>query len=276
MNPRAKVPDSYPLRIPDLCADLRLRVHAATDIHVSRQIRERGVWEEYETHLLCHYLASGDHFLDAGANIGYFTVVAAQRVGSSGRVFAFEPEPGNYELLCFNLELNGLQQQVHARQAALGNCAGPVDLHLHPHNLGDHQVFASESGREIVSVPSLCGADYLATRVAALDMVKIDTQGAECQVVLGLYPLLRASGDKLRMIVELTPYSLRAAGSSGSELISLLAELQLPLAIIDHIQHQLVPCSVAELLRWCENVDACPEDQGFMNIFLGQLGKTAA
>ncbi len=78
------------------------------------------------------------------------------------------------------------------------------------------------------------------------------------------------------MIVELTPYSLRAAGSSGSELISLLAELQLPLAIIDHIQHQLVPCSVAELLRWCENVDACPEDQGFMNIFLGQLEKTAA
>ena len=103
-----------------------------------------------------------------------------------------------------------------------------------------------------------------------MNLVKIDTQGAEFQVVQGLMPLLLASGSSLRMIVELTPYSLRAAGSSGAALLSLLEQLELPFAIIDHIEHQLVPSTAAELRQWCDNVDACPQDQGFMNIFLGE------
>ena len=64
---------------------------------------------------------------------------------------------------------------------------------------------------------------------------------------------------------------LRAASGTGAALISLPAQLELPFAIIDHIEHRLVPCSVAELVNWCDNVDAHPQDQGFMNIFLGEL-----
>jgi len=260
------------LQVPGLRSELRLQVHAREDIHISRQIRERGVWEEYETRLLCRYLEADDCFLDVGANIGYFTVIAAQRVGPGGQVFAFEPEPRNFSLLQTNLALNGLQQQVHARQAALAAVAGNLDLHLHPNNLGDHQVFASEPTREVVTVPALCGAEYLAKKVSSLNLVKIDTQGAEFQVVRGLMPLLRNSGRQLRMIVELTPFSLRGAGSTGTALVSLLAQLELPFAIIDHVKHQLLPCSVPELVDWCENVDACPSDQGFMNILLGEPG----
>jgi hypothetical protein len=83
--------------------------------------------------------------------------------------------------------------------------------------------------------------------------------------------LLQASGPQLRMIVELTPFSLRAAGSSGAGLVALLAQLELPFAIIDHLEHNLVPCSAGGLIEWCDNVDASAGDQGFMNIFLGEL-----
>ena len=262
---------SYPLRIPGLQASLRLHVHAENDVHISRQILEHGVWEEFESQLVCRYLQAGDNFLDAGANIGYFSVLAAHRVGPRGRVFAFEPEPRNFALLQKNLRLNKLQQRVDAHQLALATTDGAADLYLHSDNLGDHQLFASESGRQVICVPTVNGAGLLMPKVESLKLVKIDTQGAEFQVVMGLFPLLLDSGSGLRMIVELTPFSLRAAGSSGTQLLNLLAELDLPFAIIDHIDQQLVSCTLDELLRWCENVDSCPRDQGFMNIFLGRL-----
>jgi hypothetical protein len=71
------------------------------------------------------------------------------------------------------------------------------------------------------------------------------------------------------MLIELTPFSLRRAGTTGSDFVALLATLGLPFYIVDHIEHQLAPVSVDELQRWCANVDECAEDEGFMNIFLG-------
>jgi FkbM family methyltransferase len=263
--------ESFPLRVPGTGGRLRLCVHEARDIHISRQIREHGIWEAYETSLLWRFLRPGDCFLDAGANIGYYTVIAAERVGPSGRVLAFEPEPQNFSLLQKNLRLNGVQQRVHARRAALSDRDQDLELHLHADNLGDHQVFPDESGRRVIPVSGLRGASCLADKVSTVNLVKIDTQGAEYHVTRGLMPLLKASGSRLRMIVELTPFSLQSAGCSGSELVQLLQQLDLPFAIIDHIEHRLVPCAAGELVDWCEAVDACDGDRGFMNIFLGEL-----
>ena len=85
----------------------------------------------------------------------------------------------------------------------------------------------------------------------------------------GLLPLLRELPSLPRIILELTPLSLRQAGSSGRALLELLATLDQPSWIIDHIEHRLAPCSYAELARWCDDVDAVPGDAGFMNILLG-------
>ena len=68
-------------------------VHGERDRFVSRRIREEGVWEPYETSLVLAMLRPGDVFVDVGANIGYFTILAASAVGAQGMVFAFEPDP---------------------------------------------------------------------------------------------------------------------------------------------------------------------------------------
>ncbi|MEP5766495.1 MAG: FkbM family methyltransferase [Halieaceae bacterium] len=259
----------YPLTVPGLKQGLRLRTHHDPDIHISTRIREQGIWEPYETRLLLECLQPGDNFLDAGANIGYFSVLAANCVGEAGRVYAFEPEPRNFQLLLANAELNGFAGRITPVQAALSTSSGSGRLFLHPDNLGDHQLFLEDQPRESVPVDMVSGAEWFGDSPPILNLVKIDTQGAEHQVVQGLLPVLKASGKALRMIIELTPRSLRAAGSSGAELIATLQELQLPFAIVDHIEHRLVPVSAAELSRWCSNVDEHPEDAGFMNIFLG-------
>ena len=272
-SPRAgsssvKPADTIPLALPGL--DLRMRLHAVRDVHVSATLRDHGVWEPFETELLRACLRPGDRMLDVGANIGYFTVLAADCVGAQGRVYAFEPEPENFRLLCENVAMNGFQERVCVCEAALSSRAGSAGLHLNPDNRGDHQLHVEVPGRAQLSVVTERGADWFLGREEALDFVKIDVQGHEYEALDGLFPLLAESGDRLRLLVELTPRSLRCAGSSGRELIERLAQLALPFHIVDHLEHRLVASDAEALATWCDNVDRYPDDAGFMNIFLGQ------
>lgn len=257
------------LRIPGLNQTLSLYVHGPEDRHVSRCIREEGIWEPYETSLLLSLLGPGDVFLDVGANIGYFSVIAASLVGDAGSVFAFEPGPGNYRLLEASASLNELAGRIHAVEAGLAAGAGDARLYLSEDNLGDHQIFATDESRDSTAIQLLNGSDYLGSRLERIDLLKIDTQGSEYSVVEGLMPLIRGLPETPAILVELTPLSLRQCGASGRALVELLATLDQPMWIVDHIEHRLVPCPAQELAQWCDDVDAVPGDAGFMNILIG-------
>jgi len=268
--------EAVELRIPGFNRSLQLFVHGPQDKHVSHTIREAGIWEPFETRLVLARLKPGDVFVDVGANIGYFTVLAASRVASEGCVYAFEPDPGNFHLLEKNCEHNALASRVQAVQAGLSKVDKPGQLYLSVDNLGDHQVYCTDSNREHLDISLLQGATYLQTQLKRagqnkIDLIKIDTQGSEFDVIQGLMPLLKHLARPPDMLIELTPYSLRQGGSSGRELIQLLAALQLEFWIVDHIEHRLVLSSATELAQWCDDVDAVEGDEGFMNIFLGSV-----
>jgi FkbM family methyltransferase len=258
-----------PLNVPGLPAPLELHVHGEQDQYVSRQIREQGIWEPYETSLVLSLLEEGSVFVDVGANIGYFTVLAASLVGPGGAVFAFEPDPANFGLLQANVTLNSVDRQVSALQAGLAGTSGDGRLFLSADNLGDHQIYATDAQRASLPIVLVNGSEYLADRLARIDLLKVDTQGSEYEVMSGLLPLLRQLEQPQRIIIELTPLSLRQAGASGRALIELLASLGQPMWIIDHIEHRLVASDAAELARWCDDVDAVAGDAGFMNILVG-------
>lgn len=257
------------LQVQGLPEPLTLCVHGPQDQFVSRTLEEQGVWEPYETSLVLAILCPGAVFVDVGANIGYFSVLAAQRVGARGQVFAFEPDPDNFRLLTASGELNGLSAQIHAVRAGLGDRNDTARLFLSTDNFGDHQIFGSHDARASLSIKLLNGSDYLAHRLDRLDLLKVDVQGAEYAVMAGLMPLLQAQPQVPQVLIELTPFSLRQAGSSGRQLITLLSELGQPFWIVDHIEHRLVASSAAELAHWCDQVDGVSGDQGFMNILVG-------
>jgi FkbM family methyltransferase len=265
--------EAVALCIEGLQTEMQMYVHGPEDKHVSRKIREQGLWEPFETSLIMSRLKAGDVFVDVGANIGYFTIIAASLVGKQGHVYAFEPDPENYRLLQKNCAHNFLQSNVHAVQGGLSNrdCAGR--LYLSEDNLGDHQIYASGVLREQLDIALYQGADYLRQRLEddqfeTIDLIKVDTQGSEFEVMLGLMPLLHEMPAPPTILIELTPFSLRQAGSSGRELIELLAGLQQNFWIVDHIEHQLVASSAEALAQWCDNVDAVDGDEGFMNILV--------
>lgn len=259
------------LRVPGLTCPLQLLVHGSQDQHVSRRIREDGIWEPYETSLLLRFLRPGDVFVDVGANIGYFSVLAASVVGKQGAVFAFEPDPNNYRLLCANAQLNGFDGNIVAVEAALADTAGEGRLFLSEDNLGDHQVYAGDEDRDSVPITLQRGSDYFAGRIKQLDLLKIDTQGSEFQVIEGLMPLLAGLQTKPRIIVELTPHSLRQAGASGRMLMELLGTLGQPFWMIDHVEHCLIASSCEALAVWCDNWDKVEASRGFVNILVGAI-----
>ena len=265
----SKTRDCVTLQVPGLCAQITAFIHPEQDRFVSRRLREEGIWEPYESALVLQMLEPGQVFVDVGANIGYFSLLAAHRVGATGAVMAFEPDPGNHALLVRSATANGFSQVIHAELAGLAECDGEATLYLSEDNLGDHQIFATGQQRDTLPIRLLQGGAFLGSRVSRLDLVKIDTQGSEYGVVKGIMPLLGTLAQLPRMIIELTPLSLRQCGSSGRALIELLAELGQDMWIIDHLEHRLVPSTAAELAQWCDDVDAVPGDAGFMNILVG-------
>ncbi|SRR6266545_2940317 len=79
----------------------------ARDRFIAPSLLHAGCFKPFETELVMNEVRPGDVVVDVGAHIGYFTLLLAALVGPKSRVFAFEPDPDNFALLCRNVELNG-------------------------------------------------------------------------------------------------------------------------------------------------------------------------
>jgi len=266
------------LRIPGLKTPLAMQVHNGTDTGVSRSIRDTGCWEKFETQLVLDWLKTGDTFVDAGANIGYYTLIAAQRVGSQGQVYAFEPDPDNFQLLQANLKQADLTSPrtspgdgVTFYQAALGDHQGSIRLYLNESNQGDHQIYDNRSGRKSITV-RLHHGDTVLAHLCRADLIKIDTQGAEYQVLSGLSDLIRRSLPQLALVLEFWPRALVRAGDSSQALCELLSQLKLEARLIDHVNHRLEPRSIGWLERWGNWSESPEGNEGFVNLWLTGAG----
>ena len=155
---------------------------------------------------------SGGTYLDVGANIGLTTIPVARNARVS--CFAFEPEPENYRYLEHNIRHNCQQGNVEIRNLAVFDRQTTVDFELSQRNRGDHgiRINASkgdydEHARALVRV----AASRLDTILEPSDVrpplaVKIDTQGAECQVFAGGQRIL----SRAELVAfEYWPYGIR-------------------------------------------------------------------
>jgi FkbM family methyltransferase len=164
----------------------------------------RKVYEPLTTAYIRDHLSSGGIFVDVGAHHGYFTTLAAAVVGPEGRVFAFEPNPPVYRQLQEHVRLNGFSDRVVALQQALSDAARenvPLFVSQCPGNSGLSSLIASPEGigagglRLDRTIPVQTDSFDLwmaKSRVARVDLVKIDTEASEEQVVHGMMGALKA------------------------------------------------------------------------------------
>lgn len=257
------------VRVPGIPA-FPLVAHRRPDHFISRELVDRGIWEPFETEVLLSHLREGSVFLDLGANIGYYTVLASKRCGPGGRVHAFEPEPGNFSLLERNVALNGCEN-VRLVHAAASDADGQTELYLSDFNQGDHRLYQNEAGREHVRVRTVAIDSYFAGSSAVVDLVKMDTQGCEARIVEGMNHLLDANRGRLAMIVEYWPFGLEGAGGGAVSLVRRLEPFAFRVRVIDEADRTLRETSWAELLVRA-GTDLHPATQGFVNLLLTPEG----
>jgi len=254
---------SCELALPDSTQRLPFKVHADLTDPVSHSIATTGIWESFETALVWKSLRAGDCFIDIGANIGYFSVLAAKRVGVDGHVIAFEPERSNHALLATNATLNPhCNYTLHVVAAADADTGG--QLFLNPENLGDHQIYASDD--RVAQTISLRRIDSLLAPHTQIDLIKIDVQGAEQKALAGLAEGLAHNASHLLLLLEFWPRGLARAGDDAHQLLQMLLTLGLKPYVVEHIKHVLLDGPVSDIETWIDDVMANAQNEGFLNL----------
>jgi FkbM family methyltransferase len=257
-------PKIHPLNIKGISQQLYMEIHKEEDTHVSSYIREHHIWEPDETTLIKNILKPGQVFVDIGANIGYFSVLAASIVGSNGQIYAFEPEPRNFNLLNRNVKLNN-QNNVDTHSIALSDKKETSKLYLNDKNLGDHQLFPNQKSihRRAIEIEKDLG-DNIFSAHPRVNFIKLDTQGSEYHVLMGLEETIKRSSPDLSLLLEFTPNALSTAGTNGRALLELLCGLKFEFYLLS--KATLIPISATELDLWVKVTEFDSEGEGFTNI----------
>jgi FkbM family methyltransferase len=196
------------------------------DRMITSVLSRYGVWEPAETSYLQAVLRPGQTFVDVGAHVGYFSVLAAKRVGPNGAVIAIEPEPRNLDLLRRNLLRNGCRN-VRVVPFAAHSVRGWMSLALDEQNRGGHRLVPLHQAGPAVRCVRL--DDLLP---ATVDVVKVDAQGYDHEVIAGLERTI-ATNPELILITELSLSELGRRGVDPEFVLAGYEALGFTLSLFD-------------------------------------------
>ena len=189
----------------------------------SLKLRHRPVYEVAETGILKRELKPGQTFVDIGAHIGYYTLLASSLVGRMGVVFAFEASPENYSILQRNIESAGCTN-VFPENEAVSIKTGVENLYLNPKNTGDNRLFDPGQPWPEIRIKTTCLDDYFAFYSGNIDFIKCDAQGHELSILYGAIKTL-GRFPRLKMLMEYFPLGIKQNGDKPGMLISKLKDL---------------------------------------------------
>jgi FkbM family methyltransferase len=176
-------------------------------------------YENAETSFFLRTLEPGTCFVDVGANVGYYTLLAARCVGEAGRVHSFEPVSAQFEALRGNVLRNSLGNCVLNKQI-VADSEGLRSIYTGcVQNTGAASVVRGPTGDTTCEeVESVTLDHYI--RGERPRLVKIDTEGYELFVLRGASHMLRECSPLL--MVEVKNHLLKAAGCDRDELFAFL------------------------------------------------------
>lgn len=205
------------------------------------------------------FLRPGDLYIDAGANIGLFTLIASHRVGRTGKVFAFEPIASTFKCLLQNISLNRFTN-ISAHQLALSDEIGQAEMTVSLDGFDGRNSLATPTGGEKFSkeTVALSTLDYFVADnqlTGKITMIKIDVEGWENHVLEGAKNTL-AAADAPLLHIEFTEEALRNANSSSNELYQVVKQLGYEVFLFQAEESRLIPVSAEDLRDRSVNVIA--------------------
>lgn len=193
--------------------------------HLGMQLLTHGGYEPDLTDFLEQTLKTGDIFVDVGANEGYFSFLAASKVGMLGRVIAIEPQRRLQARFAQNVALNEARQ-IEYFSVAIGDHHGTETLHLTPDMnsgaSGLEQVTRYACQTETVSLMTLSELWGVA-KLEKVSLMKMDIEGFEYEAILGSPEIFREHRVKT-LAVELHPNLIRGRGLDPERIVDFLCQ----------------------------------------------------
>jgi FkbM family methyltransferase len=171
---------------------------------IQRRVRYFQIFEHNLTYYTRARLREGDVYLDIGANIGYFSLLASRCVGDSGKVIAVEADPDTFGALQTNLQLNNCRN-VAATNVAATAIACRVSINrrdLHNPGANTIELQNGEGGIEGLPFRDIVGRDLGRVR-----FIKIDIEGSEGPILDAILEALRDLPEDLIIASEISPGS---------------------------------------------------------------------
>jgi FkbM family methyltransferase len=180
----------------------------AKDRSITPHLIMNGFWESWITLAFGRHLKPGMRVVDVGANVGYYTMLFADLVGPTGKVWAYEPNPLSHELIHLGLDVNGYTGRVVAEQCIIGleelelrRFRIPED-HSCNAGVGKVHLFEGEDVDEVLVDTRPLDVLLAGERI---DFVKIDAEGSEPKIWVGMQALWRDNPDMV-VAMEWTPH----------------------------------------------------------------------
>lgn len=210
-----------------------------------------------------YLLRKGDYFLDIGANMGWQTVFASHAVGDTGRVYAFEPDDRNFQLLENNIRRNNLNN-VSAVKQALAEDEYVGELYNSNQNFGNHMLNPKYLNTKVhdqhysVSVTTIDNfLEKADIDLSKITLVKIDVEGSEPRVLSGGRKFFSQHNPSI--ILEYSPSQIKQCGNSVFDIFSFIDQHNYSLYQIEKIdinrpEYRIKLLNFADLLNLTQSI----------------------
>jgi len=209
-------------------------------------------WEPATTFVFRELVRPGDVVIDVGANLGYFTALAATLCGPQGKVFAFEPHPKTSKLLSKNIAANKLANVVIV-QKAVSDQSSTANLFLatrsDQHSMIHEPLELKPEGARVgkpITVDTITLDEFLGDLEIGPRLLKMDIEGAEPLALRGAEQLI-SQNPEMAIILELNTQYLNA--DAAGDLLKKLASYGFKFMVVDDEADQIASASCAELMQ---------------------------
>ncbi len=197
------------------------------DLSIAPHLLIEGLWEPGLTAFFLSAIRPGAIVVDIGANMGYFTLLAAQATGPQGRVYAMEPHPRSFEILQRNVAVNWLAERVRCIRCAVLDGPRQTKLHTTSTCLGSSSLFATgvpEGNFRFEDTVDVAAKTLDELVQEKVDVVKIDAEGSEPFILDGMRSVI-ARSPNIKIVMEFNRSALEAAGRAPNEFLEKIREL---------------------------------------------------
>lgn len=178
-----------------------------------------------------NHIKKGMCVVDVGANIGFYTLLFSKLVGEKGKVFAFEPEKLNFKFLkqdCAEMK------NIVLNNIAIGNKSCKLKLYVSRLMNVDHLTYKTKDKRKSYFVECVRLDDYF-SKNEKIDLIKIDTQGFEYRVLIGMKSIIKRSKN-IMIVCEFSSYDLLRAGTKPEKFFDFFKKMGLGIKFFGNVK----------------------------------------